>query len=192
MSDYSKLDDERLLTLMKEGNESAFTEIYNRYWEDLYRFAYHLVKDRDSSMDVLQDVFIWIWNHRLEIDVTSLKSYLYSAVKYKIANYIRDGKTRINLHNRLTDHAASPSFVDSSMELAELKAVIEQFTDRLPGRCKELFTLSRSFYLNNKEVVVELNIFEISVENQLTIAFSRLRLKLGIDYCFSLKDPIRP
>jgi len=182
MSDYSKLDDERLLTLMKEGNESAFTEIYNRYWEDLYRFAYHLVKDRDSSMDVLQDVFIWIWNHRLEIDVTSLKSYLYSAVKYKIANYIRDGKTRINLHNRLTDHAASPSFVDSSMELAELKAVIEQFTDRLPGRCKEVFTLSRSFYLNNKEIAAELNISEKTVENQLTIALRRLRLKLGRDY----------
>ena len=182
MSDYSKLDDERLLTLMKEGNESAFTEIYNRYWEDLYRFAYHLVKDRDSSMDVLQDVFIWIWNHRLEIDVTSLKSYLYSAVKYKIANYIRDGKTRINLHNRLTDHTASSSFVDSSMELAELKAVIEQFTDRLPGRCKEVFTLSRSFYLNNKEIAAELNISEKTVENQLTIALRRLRLKLGRDY----------
>ncbi len=182
MSNYTKFEDHELLALIKCNNESAFTEIYNRYWEDLYRSAFHFLKDRDACMDVLQEVFIWIWNHRTQLQVTSLKSYLYGAVKYKIANCIRDGKTRDNLYSLANNIIPEISFVDSSLEVAELKSIIEQFTEGLPDRCKEVFHLSRSQYLNNKEIASKLNISEKTVENQLTIALKRLRLKLGRDY----------
>ncbi|NGM61603.1 RNA polymerase sigma-70 factor [Sphingobacterium sp. SGG-5] len=182
MSSYTNFEDHELLASIKSGDEGAFTEIYNRYWESLYRSAFHVLKDRDVCMDVLQEVFIWIWNHRTQLQVTSLKSYLYGAVKYKIANSIRDGKTRGNLYHAA--HASIPdtSFVDSSVEVAELKLIIQQFTEGLPDRCKEVFHLSRSQQLNNKEIASKLNISEKTVENQLTIALKRLRLKLGRDY----------
>jgi len=182
MLNYTTCKDDELLAFIKEGDENAFTEIYNRYWETLYRSAFHFLKDRDICMDVLQEVFIWLWNRRTQLQVTSLKSYLYSAIKYKIANCIRDGKTRGNLYNTADANLPDISFVDSSLEVAELKRIIEQFTESLPDRCKEVFHLSRGEYLNNKEIASKLNISEKTVENQLTIALKRLRLKLNRYY----------
>src|SRR5690606_27672932 len=136
MLNYTTYKDDELLAFIKEGDENAFTEIYNRYWETLYRFAFHVLKDRDACMDVLQEVFIWIWNHRAQAQITSLKSYLYGAVKYKIANCIRDGKARGNLYNTADANLPDTSFIDSSVEVAELKLIIQQFTEGLPDRCK--------------------------------------------------------
>jgi len=182
MSYCSKFADEELLVLLKQSDEEAFTEIYNRHWESLYQSAFMVLKDRSACLDVLQEVFIWLWNNRTQLKITSIKAYLYVAVKYKIANSIRNGKARGNLHAIICDSIVDNPFCDSSLEVAELKKIIDQFTQELPYRCKEIFNLSRNEYLKNKEIASKLNISEKTVENQLTIALRRLRLKLGRYY----------
>src|SRR5688572_5064374 len=97
---YSRLSDDELMALLA-GDDAAFDEIYERYWSLLYRAAFNVLRDEDACMDVIQDVFIWFWEHRSDISFRSVKAYLLVAVKYKVANYIRNGKVRESFYDRI-------------------------------------------------------------------------------------------
>ena len=175
---YKNYSDIELVSLLNTSSRSAFDEIYRRHWSTMYTAAFNVLKDHDGCMDVLQDVFIWIWNHREDLEVTSLKSYLISAVKYKVANALRNARLRESIHNEMENIEGSFNNSDSELELKELKTAIVQFTEGLPKRCKEVFLLSRTEQLSNKEIAKKMGISEKAVERQMTTAIKRLRVSL--------------
>jgi DNA-directed RNA polymerase specialized sigma24 family protein len=81
--------DQELLSLLKDGDHFAFNLIHHRYFSLLLRYAYNVLKDRDACMDIIQDVLVWFWENRERHEVNNIRAYLLSAIKYKIANYIR-------------------------------------------------------------------------------------------------------
>ncbi|PSL42892.1 RNA polymerase sigma factor (sigma-70 family) [Chitinophaga niastensis] len=88
------MEDSELLHLLKEGNVLAFDTIYTRYWPELFKHAFYILRNQEEAMDVIQEVFTWLWQHRSEVQIISLKHYLKAATRFKIANYIRAGKNR--------------------------------------------------------------------------------------------------
>src|SRR5690606_30780921 len=95
MTTYSSYTDEELTVLLRGGDNGAYTEIYNRHWKFLFQAAYRVAHSKEDCYDVCQTVFLWLWENRAQIKpATNLKGYLYTAVKYKIANLIRHGKYR--------------------------------------------------------------------------------------------------
>ena len=64
MLDFSKYDDEQLVRLLTENDETAFSEIYSRYWKPLYISVQNILHDTDPSQDVVQEVFISLWQRR--------------------------------------------------------------------------------------------------------------------------------
>ncbi|WP_316822134.1 RNA polymerase sigma-70 factor [Pedobacter gandavensis] len=179
MGNYNSLSDGELVDFIKADNEAAFVALYQRYWEGLYKFCFQILQDQDTAKDVLQEVFVWFWTHRLELKVYSVRSYLFVAVKHKVANYIRRDHTRSNFYERIKMETVDAVFVDSSLEVKELIAFIREFTSDLPEKCRLVFQLSRTEYLNNKEIAKRLNISEKTVETHLTTALNRLRKKMG-------------
>jgi RNA polymerase sigma-70 factor (ECF subfamily) len=175
---YSRLSDDELMALLA-GDDAAFDEIYERYWSLLYRAAFNVLRDEDACMDVIQDVFIWFWEHRSDISFRSVKAYLLVAVKYKVANYIRNGKVRESFYDRIPKVELDHDFPDEVLELKELKEMIAQFVMELPERCQEVFNLSRNEHMSNKEIAEYLGITEKTVENQINKALKRLKLNLG-------------
>jgi RNA polymerase sigma-70 factor (family 1) len=173
--DYSEIE---LLRLVKEDNYTAFDEIYNRHWSTLFGATYNILRDRDAGMDIVQDVFVWFWENRHQWELVSCKGYLLTAVKFKSANYIRNAKNRGLIIHQL---AALPEIhhEEEELEVKQLQELIRSIASRLPDRCREIFQLSRYDYLSNKEIASRLNISEKTVENQLTIALTRLREKLS-------------
>lgn len=173
----STLSDQELITLLKQGERTAFNEIYYRYSEHLYRFAYNILRDEDECTDAIQEVFVWFWNNREKLEVSDPKRYLTAAVKYKITRVIQSSRRKAEIL------AASPviqyDFVDDSLEVKELKFVITQFIETLPPRAREIFHLSRNEYLSNKEIAERLDISEKTVENQMTISLKKLKVTLG-------------
>src|SRR5690606_956547 len=101
MKDYTAISDKELLIMLSDSDIEAFDEIYRRYWSNMYNSTYNILRDKDSCMDIVQELFIWVWEHRSHLDVTSLKSYLLVAVKFKVANYIRRGKVRQTFFDKL-------------------------------------------------------------------------------------------
>ncbi|SDF80001.1 RNA polymerase sigma-70 factor, ECF subfamily [Mucilaginibacter pineti] len=180
MAKYSDLSDQELIDLLNKDDEAAYEEIYNRYWPILYQSAYNILRDKSGCMDVLQEVFVWLWEHREHLQIINPKGYLLSAVKYKVANYIRKGKVRRALFTELevTDLNELP-FYDDSLEVRELKQIIAQFTSELPDKARQVFYLSRTEHLSNKEIAERLGISEKTVENQMTTNLKKLRLKMG-------------
>lgn len=180
MTAYSKHTNQELLALLKEGERGAFNEVHDRYFEDLFRSAYNLLRDRDACMDIVQEVLIWFWEHRTQHHMVSIKGYLLMATKYQAANYIRSSKVRENF--RLQQIEQNYSFNEESLELQELKSIIESFTEHLPERCREVFKLSREQHLTNKEIAEKLGISEKTVSVQILRALNKLRADLGKMY----------
>lgn len=169
--------DQELLQGLAAGDRFAFDAIYTRYWYELYQSAYSIFRDTEACMDIVQDVFVWLWEKRTEVHIqTSLAAYLRAAVKFKTANYIRSGKTRQDVLERArriaTATAAAPA---NEVEIRELKNIIRHVTESLPDKCREIFYLSRSEHLSNQQIADRLNISVKAVERQMTIALRRIR-----------------
>lgn len=178
--------DEELVNLLNEGSREAFDEIYRRHWSKMYLVAFNMLRDHDACMDVIQDVFVWIWDKSGELEVLTLKSYLLSSVKYKVTNVIRKLKSRQSFLDRIENIEPSFDNVSSEMELKELKAVLSQFTAELPERCREVFELSRNKHLSNKQIALKMGISEKAVERQMTIALKRLKEALILFFVFNI------
>lgn len=179
MGAYSALTDQELIDAMRMGNQDAFEEVYERHWSLLYRSAYNVLREEAGSLDVVQDVFIWFWEHREKLVVNSIRGYLLTAVKYKVANYIRSGKVRASFYDRIPKVDLDVAFPNEALEIKELQAMINQLTEALPDRCREVFQLSRNEHLTNKEIALRLGISEKTVENQINKAIKKLRANLG-------------
>jgi len=177
---FRTIGDDELLRNIASGDRQAFTALFHRYWEDMYRSAYMVTRDREVSMDVIQEVFVWIWENREVWTISNTKAYLLTAVKYKVANEIRKGKLRTVAFAGWKERALKHQVeYHNELEIIELKRIIKDFTGQLPPRCQEIFRLSRFENLSNREIADRLNISEKTVENQITIALGRLRRHLG-------------
>lgn len=167
--------------MLVNNDQDAFKHLYERYWFELYQCAFAMLKDQHAAKDILQDVFIWIWENRTTLNITYVKAYLKAAVRFKVANYIRSGNIREHLFDelaKLPSHSQAPTS-DELIELKELRQVIHDSMLQLPQKCREVYRLSREEGLSNQEIAQRLGISVKTVEAQMTIALKRLRTRLG-------------
>lgn len=173
--------DTELVALLKQGNEGAFAEIYERYSMKIFYQVYHVLQDEEEAKDLVQDLFITLWRkpERLHVDV-NLGGYLYISARNRVFKVIR--KQRVQ-----RDYLSSiASFITDvctetldSVDERELRKLIQQEIDRLPPKMKEVFELSRNEHLSHKEIGEKLNISTHTVKKQVHNALNTLRLKLG-------------
>jgi RNA polymerase sigma-70 factor (ECF subfamily) len=175
---YPDHTDRELLKLLKTGDREAYTVLYNRHWKFLFTAAYNALRHKSDSMDVCQAVFLWLWENRLGINVEiNLKGYLYTAVKYKIANLIRQGKVReILLDNLMITDIRTEEI--NELETKELEHFIARLIEDLPEKCKEVFLLSRNEHLSHKQISERLGISEKTVDDHITRALKKMRAPL--------------
>ena len=168
MHNYCKYSDNELINLLQDDDHASFTEIYERYWKLLYNSAYQACRNREDSLDICQALFVWIWDNRFSIKIsTTLKGYLFTAVKYKVANLIRNGKLREGLFDNLaTTH--TQVYEENALEIKELEGFIAQLIGELPPKCREVFMMSRHEQLSHREIAVQLGIAERTVDGQVT------------------------
>ncbi|WP_315815555.1 RNA polymerase sigma-70 factor [Paraflavitalea speifideaquila] len=181
MTDYSTYTDSELLRLLSESNHDAFDALYRRYWEELYISAFYILKDPNACRDVLQDVFTWLWEKRAVLEITSLRSYLKAAVRFKLANFIRGVHTRENFYQQLSGFS-NPSFPTPGelIEARQMEKIIQDAIEQLPLQCKTIYNLKRKENLNNQQIAERLRVSIKTVENQITIAQNRLRQYLPL------------
>nr|WP_121271787.1 RNA polymerase sigma-70 factor [Pedobacter schmidteae] len=171
--------EEKLLLQIRSGNYQAFQELYDRHFDMLYGVAYNILREHSEAEDIIQDIFIWFWEHRSQWQLTSCKGYLLTAVKFKTASYFRKNKSREDFYKKLALQTSAELDASIELEIRQLKTLIQQSTSELPARCRQIFTLSRFEHLNNKEIAEKMGISEKTVEAQITIAIRKLRKNLG-------------
>lgn len=172
-----------LFTQVKKGNTRAFETLFRRHYNDLARFCYKLVRDAIIAEELTQEVFIYLWEKKDHIDIsTSLKSYLYSAIKNKSINYIKYELPKQRALVDLTDTLLSGSTeIHEPGETLRLKKKIKVAIDHLPDKCRQIFLLSRYGGLTYREIADEMDLSLKTIENQMSIALKKLRESLASD-----------
>lgn len=184
MHEYSVISDLKLVELIRREDHVAFETLYQRHWPKLYQSAYNVCRERETCMDICQEVFIWFWEHRDSLSfIGSVQGYLLAAVKYKMISHIRKGKVKDSF--AVSAKSLSEVYtIAESIEVKELQSIIREFVDTLPDKCGEIFKMSRNEHLSNKEIAGKLSISEKTVENQITIALRKLKGALGNLTCW--------
>ena len=182
MADYSLHSDDDLAELLRSGDRSAFTEIYNRYKLTLHNHAWNKTRNHVEAQDVIQEVFSNLWTKREAIQIgNNLSGYLYTSVRNHILNlfakkqvqekYIISIQQFSQQKTALTDHRVRESM---------LRDVIEKEIAELPPRMREVFELSRKQHLSHKEIASIMGTTEQTVKKQVSNALKHLRSKLGL------------
>jgi len=182
MTTYSSYSDQELAALLKAGDAYAYTEIYDRYKALLYRHAYKKLGDAAEAGDVMQDIFLMLWNKREYLrEGENLSGYLYTAVRNKILNIFAQKKVRSHYEDSVLQYSLHHEAVtDHLVREHELAERIAKEIDELPEKMREIFVLSRHQYLKNKEIAELLGLSEHTVATQLKRALKQLRIRLGL------------
>ncbi len=173
-----------LINRLKDGDEKAFEQVFYNYYEALTIYAYKFLGDLEESKEVIQDLFVSIYEKRsnLQID-SSIKAYLYRAVHNRCLNIINREKyvqkhqeyvKRTKMQRRMNE-------VEQHMRTSELEQIIYKMIDQLPPKCKEIFKMNRFDGKKNGEIAKELGLSKRTVETQISKALKILRSKL-VDY----------
>ena len=175
MSNFNKLSSDELLSLIKIGDERAFTEVYNRYWRLLYAIAYNRLKDLEEVEDIVHDVLASLWTNREKLEINNLKSYLATAVKFRIFATIRKQNSRQTFQEQMLipDPVDSYDVLDA-MHYKKIIDAVNNEIENLPEKCKIVFKCSREQSMSVKQIALHLNISSSTVENHLNKALKKL------------------
>jgi RNA polymerase sigma-70 factor (family 1) len=177
--DYRLLPDETLLKFLKISDELAFKELYLRYWQKLFYSAINKINSKEVAEDVVQTIFIELWDNRERHSIQNLSGYLDTAVKYRVINYI---KAAISKKSHLAQFISkqNPDEDDADLHLLvqELNAAIDKAIEQLPQKTQTVFRLSRFGSQSNKEISRIMNLSEKAVEYHITQSLKTLRFYL--------------
>ncbi len=174
--------DKEIIEQIKFGNESAFLKLYEAYWDKLYFVCYSRIKLKEETEDILQDLFIELWNRRDKIEIkTSVSAYLFTALKYKIFRWIehKNVKKKYLVLSEDEELFGSEQNTDKKLLFDELYYLIEQNIEKLPKKCKLIFKLSREENLTATEISTKLKISPNTVNNQITKAKKIIKFELS-------------
>jgi RNA polymerase sigma-70 factor (family 1) len=178
---YTQRNDEELLWLLKNNDELAFREIYNKYWKKLYIVAANRISNEQDAEEIVQDIFtsLWIRRNTIAIADDGLGKYLTVSVKYRVIKNM--GKYAIK--QKYLDSISLASQIDDSTQqwlaFEELKDELAKYVEQLPEKCQLVFKMSRQLGYSQKQISAELAIAEKTVEAHLNKAFKILRSKLA-------------
>ncbi|TCD28717.1 RNA polymerase sigma-70 factor [Pedobacter psychrodurus] len=184
MSVYSTYGEDQLMALLRLGDELAFSQIYDRYWEKIFMLAANALDNIEEAEECVQDIFCSIWLRRDSISLNySLYTYLAVAVKYRVINILdkRYRKRKKMAELRIEDLTVHAPSAEASILEKELMATLEKAIAKLPEKCRIVYRLSREEGKSRRQIAEDLNISEKTVNNHLTKALKDISkdLKCG-------------
>ncbi|NLU92018.1 RNA polymerase sigma-70 factor [Chitinophaga sp. Ak27] len=181
MKGYQQQTDAELMTSLGKGDRHAFTEIYQRYWKKLLAIAYIHNKNKAAAEEIVQEVFISLWNRRHELYADHLNAYLATAVRLSVFKCYLRQKRRTEIIAQTAGPATS-TWDEEKIYTRFLQQHINGIVEVLPEKCRLVFKLSRIDGLTIPEVARRMGIAEKTAESHLTKALKVLKLKLNHPY----------
>lgn len=177
--EYKLLTDEILTKLLKADDETAFKEIYNRHWKLLFNAAYYRLESKETAKELVQNLFLHVWEKRNSLSITNLQHYLQTAIKNRVINHIEATlvQKKYQQHFRETFSIQS-SETEATVQYNELYLAFEKALQQLPQKTRDVFKMSRFEHLSVKDIASRMNISEKAVEYHITSSLKILRVNL--------------
>lgn len=175
------MKDQLIIEGLVRRDKVVFDYIFNYYYSSLCGFSLQYIENRNSVEDLVQDFFVYLWVEAPKLQInTSLKSYLFTAIKNRCLDYQKHHKITekyrkfILFSTEKDDNSTEHFFAES-----ELRQAIQTSLGKLPPRCRDIFEYSRLNGLSNQEIADKLNISKRTVELQISNSLKILRKELA-------------
>src|ERR1700730_8227202 len=145
MLPYSSYPDQELVALLKQNDDKAFTEIYNRYWEKLFSVAANKLCNFELAEELIQNIFLDLWNRREQIEIAvAFSFYLAAAMKYKVIDARLKRNREANYRKYSLKHFSEEDHsTEQFLSFKELKDQLMLLVAQLPEKCQLVYKLSR-------------------------------------------------
>lgn len=169
------MDDKTLVELLKKNDHDAYSELFDKYFRRLYVFAVNVVFREDVATDIVQDVFIHIYEKTGLSDYSgSLKAYLFTSVRNRCFNYLRDRK----VEDRRMGLYLEACFCSDNIDMIEEEEILQRiwcFMNELPATCRDICSMRWKEGMNIEEIASRLQISESTVRVQLHRGMEKMR-----------------
>lgn len=178
----ANIDISHLVHSVSEDNRSAFNILYQVYYDEVFRFAYYFLKNKEACREVVSDVFFSVWQSRKRLkDITNLEAYFYIVTRNESMRYLSKSRSydMLSLDDipiQLEDHGSSSP--EEKLVDSEIEALLTQVINELPEKCRLIFLMARQEGLKPKEIGEILSISESTVRVQMKIAVEKIIEKI--------------
>jgi RNA polymerase sigma-70 factor (ECF subfamily) len=175
------------LSLIRRGDKAIFRKLYDLYYQRLLLYARSYLDNEDEAEDVVQDIFVHLYEKRKDIVIfSSLISYFFRSVHNKCIQILRHQKVmtgyeerhKLKIREAEILYNNSDTFSFSEQQIEEISQIFHRTKNKLPDKTKEIFQLSREQLKTNKEIAKLLNIQVKTVEYHITKALKSFTTEL--------------
>lgn len=180
VNQYSETGDDELFSLIEKGDEGAFTRVYEKYHKLLYVVAYRHLMNREMAEDVVQHVFVRLWEFRSTLSVSvNLKNFLFTMTKNRVLDQIRNEHIALTKNYELLQRDSD--YEDDLVEKLEKKELLSLFyraIDLLPAQKRDICLMKVRDELSNKDIAGKLGLSVNTIKTHYSEALKLLRLNL--------------
>ncbi|MDH6305352.1 RNA polymerase sigma-70 factor (family 1) [Parabacteroides sp. PF5-5] len=167
-----------LLHSVSNDERGSFDVFYHTYYEQIFRFAYYFLKDKESCKEVITDVFYAVWQSRKRLkDIENIETYLYIVVRNEVGRYQKrynnpshTSLDEIPIHLELS----TDSSPEDDIQNKELEQILSKIVSELPEKCRVIFLMTYKEGLKTKQIAEILSIKESTVRVQMKIATDKI------------------
>jgi len=154
------------------NNPEAFEKTYTEYWKKLNAFSYTMTQDKDLAQNIVQDVFIDLWERREELSINAIEPYLFRAVKNQVFKHYQNNRVdKTILEDKFEDYIID-NFTSIDPEVMDL---LYSLLDKLPEKRKEVLLMYKFQDMSIDQIAAELGLSKQTVKNQISSGLKQLR-----------------
>lgn len=167
-------------TLNMASTEIMFEEVFKSHYKRLHAYACTILKDEDNAEEVVQNMFVKLWEKKEKIhELQSLNAYMYRAVYNDCINHLRHEKVKASYRNYAVHTNSEMDNGTQSGKVHELEERLRQALSELPEQCRTIFQMSRFEELKYREIAEKMGLSVKTIENQMGKALKLMRVKMA-------------
>jgi RNA polymerase sigma-70 factor (ECF subfamily) len=163
-----------LVQALQDGEELAFTEIYDRYFQPLYITAYKILHHTEGAEDVVQDTFLSLWKYRHNLQIENLAPYLHQSARHAVIKVCQRKKTDVEFYQRLARATVILLHPDPLAD-QELQEILVRTIHALPVDQQVIYNMSRESAMTYQQIADKLGISIKTVEKKMSLSLKLLR-----------------
>lgn len=162
--------DKELLERLGFGDQSAFTALYRRYWQNMFNNAYKRLRSKDLSQDIVQNIFADLWERRSHVEIADLPAYLHTAVRFQVLKQLARDENQTAMMDVFENEIASNQKTDDALRENQIRELLSAWISALPEKRREIFLQHYFHGKTTEQIACELNVSQKTVQNQLNTA----------------------